>query len=543
MTKLVKTEFNISKPWENSRNSFTDDWPVVYILNGAKNAYIGQTSSYIKRMNTHLNNKIKRENLDTSYRIEDETFNNSVALDLESFLIEYISSDGKYELLNGNAGLRDHNYYERKTYREKFQDIWNLLKQDGVVQNDLNTIRNSEIFKMSPFKSLSSEQENVVVNLIRTLSKHETSLNVISGNPGTGKTVLAVYLMKYLIDTANFKGKKIGIVVPMTSLRDTLKRVFKNVKGLKPSMVVGPYDVVKSRDYDVLIVDEAHRLTRRKKLSNYKSFDDVMNKLNLSKDSNQLEWLKRSTKHLILFYDSNQTVKPSDVETKSFESLTKGAYAYTLSGQFRVKTNFDYPKFIENLLTKKERELPFLDETNLGEYDLKVFDSIRDLKREIDKKENEVGLSRIVSGYSWEWKSKKNKDVYDIQIDGLSLRWNSVNSDWINSENSINEVGCIHTVQGYDLNYCGVIIGEDLKLRDGKIIYDKSHYKDLKLEEADMKVYILNIYKVLLTRGIYGTYIYVCDEELRKYFKSYLPIFKSETYKEMRVAESKGRYE
>jgi DUF2075 family protein len=86
----------------------------------------------------------------------------------------------------------------------------------------------------------------------------------------------------------------------------------------------------------------------------------------------------------------------------------------------------------------------------------------------IKLKDKEVGLSRLVAGYAWEWESQNNpdKEVFDIDIDGVKLRWNSTNTDWINSENAITEVGCIHTTQGYDLNYVGVIFGTE-------ITYDK----------------------------------------------------------------------
>lgn len=122
---------------------------------------------------------------------------------------------------------------------------------------------------------------------------------------------------------------------------------------------------------------------------------------------------------------------------------------------------------------------------------------------------------------------KKDKTKFDIQINDYEYRWNSVASDWINSENAINEIGCIHTTQGYDLNYCGVIIGNDLIFKDGKVQYNADGYKDvsakdLTLSSEEMLDYIINIYKVLMTRGIYGTYVYVCDDNLRAYLEGFI---------------------
>ena len=137
-------------------------------------------------------------------------------------------------------------------------------------------------------------------------------------------------------------------------------------------------------------------------------------------------------------------------------------------------------------------------------------------------------MCRLLSGYSWEWLSQKS-DEPDIKIESLNLKWNSTNEDWINSENAFNEVGCIHTTQGYDLNYTGIIFGKeityDTETKTIKIIaenyFDKKGKNGIK-DPALLKEYILNIYKTMMLRGIKGTYLYVCDDALRNYFKSVL---------------------
>ena len=148
-------------------------------------------------------------------------------------------------------------------------------------------------------------------------------------------------------------------------------------------------------------------------------------------------------------------------------------------------------------------------------------------------KDQEYGLCRMIAGYAWEWKSQKNPDQYDIVIGESKLKWNSEPKDWINSQNAIKEVGCIHTTQGYDINYAGVILGNEIVYRDNKIqivkekYYDKNGKKTV-TDENELKKYIINIYKTILTRGIRGTYIYICDEELRNYFKRYIKTFVSD---------------
>ncbi|PPG87996.1 hypothetical protein C5C00_09345 [Rathayibacter rathayi] len=165
---------------------------------------------------------------------------------------------------------------------------------------------------------------------------------------------------------------------------------------------------------------------------------------------------------------------------------------------------------------------------------MRSFGDLGDLRRELLLREQEHGLSRLVAGYAWKWISKKDKDAFDIRIDGVALRWNSTQRDWINSPGAIDEVGSIHTVQGYDLTYAGVIIGPDLRYdpAEHRIVFDRANYHDkkgrennpklgLRYSDEDLLAYVRNIYTVLLTRGIRGTYVYVCDAALRDHLAPY----------------------
>ena len=172
---------------------------------------------------------------------------------------------------------------------------------------------------------------------------------------------------------------------------------------------------------------------------------------------------------------------------------------------------------------------------NSKEYAFLLFDSIKELVNEIKQRDEEYNLSRLVAGYSWEWISKKNKDLFDIKIDNVNLKWNSVSNDWVNSKNSVNEVGCIHTTQGYDLNYAGIVFGNEITYdkvnNEILILQDNYHDKNGKQtikDPKELKDFIINIYKTLLLRGIKGSYIYVCDKNLREYFANYITKFKTE---------------
>ncbi|MCD4756467.1 DUF2075 domain-containing protein [bacterium] len=513
---------------EDIRNHrFGNNWPVVYILGNNKEAYIGETLNAFRRAKQHIENK-NRQKLERFYIIADEEYNKSATLDIESSLIKYISADGQFLLQNANKGLLNHNYYDREKYRAKFELVWKDLQERGLVIHDLLEIENSDLFKFSPYKSLSEDQLDVVNSILGTVTQVDNSSHLVSGEPGTGKTVLAMYLIKRLMESKEPKDLTVALVVPMTSLRRTLKKVFKSIKGLKANMVIGPNQVVQ-KQYDILIVDEAHRLKRRKNIMGMGAFDQVNAKLGLLKYSgNQLDWIKKSSNHQVLFYDSKQSIKPSDIRSTDFNEYN--FISHTLVSQMRIEGGEDYLEYVHNLFNHSiQTKIKFYN------YDFKIFNNIHEMVDLIHQKEKEVGLARVVSGYAWEWVTKNDDSLdYDIKIDGLKLKWNSVTQDWVNSKNSVNEVGCIHTIQGYDLNYTGVIIGpefiydwdsEEFKV-DKKQYKDKTGKRGIENEE-ELLLYIKNIYKTLMTRGIKGTYLYIANIGLRKYLGQYIDIYES----------------
>ena len=158
MTTIIKTgKFNNAYSDTISKDKSISDWPVVYILNNKKEAYVGETVNMPNRAAQHYANEARRR-LDTVNVIKDDTFNKSVILDLESYLIKYMSADGKFTLQNGNGGISDHDYFDRKSYESRFEDIWGMLKKKGLVSQTIEQIENSDLFKYSPYKALSSDQ-------------------------------------------------------------------------------------------------------------------------------------------------------------------------------------------------------------------------------------------------------------------------------------------------------------------------------------------------------------------------------------------------
>lgn len=550
--EINKYSFSKAGSAEYVLNTYMNNlWPVVYIIKDDTigEAYIGESTNAINRMKNHLANEDRKKLADLLI-ISCDKFNKSAVLDIESNLIQYMSSDGRYKLQNGNTGLINHNYYQREQYQGLFDNLWEHLLVEKYAKNPLSRIDNSDLFKYSPYKSLTNDQHDSVLEILGLLTKKEENTIFVEGGAGTGKTILAIYMMKllktdlmdYHLDAEDetysselrmisqlkekFPNPRVALVVPMTSLRKTLKKVFANVKGLKSSMVIGPSEVSKN-EYDVLIVDEAHRLRKRKNITNFKSFDDANKLLGFDiNEGTELDWILKQSKNQIFFYDEGQSIKPSDIDQAKFIKQKWSASLLKLVSQHRVKGGMDYINYIDKLLhCRLEKGYKKFESVH---YEFVLYDSLTDLYADLKKKEDEFGLCRLLSGYSWEWKSAKN-DVPDITIEGLNLKWNTTNEDWINSPNAFNEVGCIHTTQGYDLNYTGIIFGKEItyNLETKQIEINASQYFDKKGKQgienpATLKAYILNIYKTMMLRGIRGTYVYVCDEGLRKYFKEFI---------------------
>ena len=539
-----------------------NNWPVVYTLSAADRIYVGETHNVANRLYQHMAS-VDRKNLKMVRIVFNEQFNKSVCLDLESQLIRYLHADGNFQVLNRNYGITDADYYDRARYREGFNEVFDQLLEEGVLTRSIPDIINSNLFKFSPFKALNSEQAIAVDGVLHLffddLAGSRGRSIVVQGDPGTGKTIVAIYLMKLLLDIAKsepdemldrdtmfanyfipefrelVKDFKIALVIPQQSLRKTIQTVFTKTPGLNKNMVLNPFEVGESVEpFDLLIVDEAHRLGRRSNQPSA-SLNAKFTAINTAlfgsdrSDLTQLDWIRAQSRHQLYLIDSAQSIKPADVPKKVLDGLIEQASSeasfFHLASQMRVQGGNDYLEFVGRVMEGAQ-----YSRMTFGDYDLRFFDDIHQLRRAILEKDHEVGLSRLVAGFAWPWASKNDPDAHDIEIDGLQLTWNRTATDWINSETSRDEVGSIHTVQGYDLNYAGVIIGSDLGYdeKSGQLVFHRENYHDKKGKEnnprlgivysdEDLLDYVKNIYRVLLTRGIRGTYVYVVDPALRRH--------------------------
>src|SRR3989344_1811958 len=207
------------------------DWLVVYIIENKREVYIGETTSAHNRSKQHYENEA-RARLERLHVITDEEYNKSATLDLESQLIQYFSAEGTLRLQNGNKGLVNHNYYDRDRYRTKLEKVWKNLQELKLVRRELSDIENSELFKYSPYKALTEDQMAVSEELYEVVKTGKVSTHIVNGGPGTGKTILATYLAKLLKDEDKTKDLSVGLVISMTSLRESIRDAFSRVSGL-----------------------------------------------------------------------------------------------------------------------------------------------------------------------------------------------------------------------------------------------------------------------------------------------------------------------
>ncbi len=510
---------------------YLSNWPMLYILENGKKAYVGQTNSILKRMGQHSESESKKE-FTRAHFIYSDKFNQSATFDYESRLISLMSADRQFVLTNLNAGITGVEYFDKAFYDSEFLELWRNLQQKKLARSTIDELEQSDIFKYSPYKTLTNDQREIVSEIVSNLRRNLDRRIVIGGMPGSGKTILAIYLFKLLRETPEFSGLKIGMVVPPSSLKATVKEVFKTINKLSARDVLGPTDVSREK-YDILIVDEAHRLKMCKNLSSYKVYYDACDRLGLPHTATQLDWIMQQSKCSILFFDHDQLVFPMGIDVEraiqdnSFDTRMRSYYK--LLSQMRCKGGVKYLEDIKALVHGKIDHRVCTDN-----YEIKIAEDFHTFDEIYQKKEEIYGLTRMVAGYAWEWKSKKDKSAIDIRIEDYKKRWNSVLENWVHSDNAKNEVGCIHSTQGYDLNYGFVILGNDIKYdpvskrvyADRNCYYDRYGQQGATDEELDE--YVKNIYYVLMSRGIKGTYLYICDKNLREYFEQYIDIVSKE---------------
>lgn len=401
------------------------------------------------------------------------------------------------------------------------------IKPSKSLQDSIKSmIEGNQEFIMLDDQKVVYEEILSIANKCMTDQKKRTV--IVKGGPGTGKTVVAINLLSKLTQE--------GYFAQYTSKNSAPRNVYaKKLTGFKKSSVnnmfkgSGSYTDVDENVIDVIICDEAHRLNEKSGL-----FSNL--------GENQVKEIINSSLCSIFFIDESQRVTLSDIGTvaeikKWTNELDSEAIEMELTYQFRCNGSDGYLAWIDDVLEIRETANTDMKDVD---YEIKIIDSPNDVRNLIIERNKISNHSRMLAGYCWEWirEGKNNTDVHDICIDDFEMSWNLGNSTtFAIDENSVNEIGCIHTSQGLEFDYVGVIIGDDMRFEDDHIVTDftkraktdqslkgiKKLYKEnpeFALKEADE--IIKNTYRTLMTRGMKGCYVYCTDKKLAEYLRKCL---------------------
>lgn len=539
-------------------------YPTVYVVNDKKkkkiySVYVGETNNIAKRTAQHLHDDPKsredwRELLESKtakmYVIGHQHFNKSMTLDIENQLMLYLSSVENVKALYNRRSNDQDEYYPVNEVQDIFTQIWTQLHQkNSELFPAMDVLKDLAIFKASPFHKLTHEQleaKNLIMERVNSSldNDEEGQLIMVTGEAGAGKTVL---LSNLFYDLVGYKKYGHPLNVHIMVNHDEQVKVYREISkklGIDVNLVGKPTSFInKGEKADVILVDEAHLLWTQGKQS--------------YQGTNQLEDLRKLGKVVVIIFDQHQVLRSQQiVEAAQLQRMVgealKSDNLIELKNQLRIDANESTIQWVRDLVDHQKVGKLQPD----SKYEIKVFDSPKDLENAIQIKNRSDldshyanGISRLVATFDWTFstgsKPSDGRLTWDVKIGDWRMPWNNQlktkqkrsvsyrNLSWAERSETINEVGSTYTIQGFDLNYAGVIIGPSVKYRDGMIVFDpKAHAnKDANqkrtLQSGEKRSFaeklIRNELNVLLTRGVHGLYIYAVDPELREALKKAMP--------------------
>ena len=439
-------------------------------------------------------------------------------------------------------------YFEELIPKKAKNDVLFLLEQgrwrpaDELITRVESMLEGNEEFQLI-------DEQDEAFRIIRHQVLNETDRTrrhvfVVEGGPGTGKSVIAVRL---LAETLKLK-RMAFFVAPNAAFRDALvnslargdRRYREDGQHLfKSSWSFHQTDYRKDERNEILVIDEAHRLK---------------NKAHMYRGKNMVEDMVRSARISVFFIDESQRVSWQDIG--SIEAIKAAAKKFKaefhtprkLTAQFRCNGSTGYLNWLDDVL--QIRPTGNFENWGDGQYEFKVFDRAEDLYEAL-KAKNADNKARLIAGYSWVWPKagrRRGTKVMHVQADGLALPWNYDGENWASSKDGIEQVGCIHTSQGLEFDWMGVLIGDDLFCKDGSVKGDpakraktdvslkgwKKAIREAKDDPAAQQIVLEKVdsiikstYRVLLSRGRKGCYVWCKDSALRNYLKQRLSLAES----------------
>lgn len=413
-------------------------------------------------------------------------------------------------------------------------EIFNRFMQSRIhpsrklLENVHRIIKNDSVF------SLLNEQL-VAKNLIwahvrRSAKTNSKSVIIVHGGPGTGKSVIAINILA----EAAFRKRNVAYGCKSKPFTEGLRKIvgrgaevmFYNLYRFVPNKT-------KENEFDILLIDEAHRIEKKSNHQYTKPEDRT--------DMPQVEQLIRCSKTAVFFIDDRQIVRSAETGNSELirETAAKSGATLkevTLETQYRCMGSNDYLLWLESVLGYSD-EKRILKKEEIFEF--RIMNSPDEVMEKLKEKEAEKPNSaRMVAGFCWPWSSKPDENgelVKDVQIGNFAMPWETHDKitripagyvkwyEWAYRTEGIKQVGCIYTAQGFEFDYIGVIVGPDLKYdkTTDSLKGDLSATKDpmLRRDSDNFEKYVKNIYRVLLSRGMKGCYVYFTEKEAERYFR------------------------
>lgn len=451
-----------------------------------------------------------------------------------------------------------------------------FIKKHIKYGDDKETLYKIERGKIKPSKSLQDslssmlkgneefimiDEQKVIFEEAKSLARKakktgEKQVLIVEGGPGTGKSVVAINLLVQLTNQEQVVQYVTKNAAPRHIYEQKLKGDYRKSEITNLFKGSGSYTQTKNNEFDSLIVDEAHRLNAKSGF--FKHLGE-----------HQVKELIKSSKFSIFFIDENQKIHIDDVGDievikKYAKELNAEITSLELTSQFRCNGSDGYLAWLDDVLEIRETaNMNFIGK----DYDFRVYDNPNDMRAEIEALNKERNRSRIVSGYCWDWNKNTRYDTNtpDIIIPefDFEMSWNlDSTATWAIDEESVKESGVIHTCQGLEFDYVGVIIGDDLRYENGEVITDytkraktdrslfgiKKLFREKPEKAAKIADQVIrNTYRTLMTRGQKGCFVYCTDKELASYLQSRLEKIREYSLddffgRSLQVAESGKNY-
>ena len=511
------------KQWQQAQMTDSDAIVITQFRHGARETLHPsyQAWSY-KRLLEDFNQTVQEENIQLypcaylhNYE-EDDVLTNEFYSEHISNAPLFLKKDALklQQFIKANVKYGDKNDIMYRIDHGKIEPSKNLADQL------LSMLKGNEEFVLIDDQKVVFE---TAIKLAKKSSEKMKKVLIVEGGPGTGKSVVAINLLVALTERQRVAKYVTRNSAPRQVYEAKLTGAFKKSHISNMFSGSGSFYNAQPNSYDCLIIDEAHRLNEKSGMFNY--------------GENQIKEIIKASKLSVFFIDEDQKVTLKDIgdkeEIHSWAAELKAEVTeLSLESQFRCNGSDGYLAWLDNTLQIRETANEMME---TRDYDFRVVDSPTELHELIRHKNKAKNKARMVAGYCWKWISKTNPLLKDIVIGSYKATWNLISDGqaWIIKPNSVNEVGCIHTCQGLEVDYVGVIVGPDLVVRNGTVITlpgeragtDRSihTWKALFKENpviatTRLDAIIKNTYRTLMTRGQKGCYVYFVDDEARHFF-------------------------